>query len=90
MFFWKRKKESSSSSEDRSRKTREALLLLAGVALTLSAIFLARQRITAAEREVQKKVSPVEIVVPSVPIGPGKPSPNRTRQKSVPATGTGS
>ncbi len=65
--------------------------MLAGVALTLSAIFLARQRITAAEREVQKKISPVEIVVPSIPIRAGDAfTEQNLARKSVPATGTGS
>jgi len=91
LFFWKRKKESSSSCEGRSRKTRDLLLLLAGLALTLSAIFLARQRINAAEREVQQKVSPVEIVVPSVPIRAGEAfSDQNLAKKPVPATGISS
>ena len=91
MFFWTRKKESSSSCEGRSRKYKELLLLLAGLALTLAAIFLARQRIIAAEREIHRKVSPVEIVVPSIPIGSGEVfTEQNLSKKSVPATGTGS
>ncbi len=91
MFFWKKKKESSSSCEGRSRKSRELLLLLAGLALTLAAIFLARQRINAAEREVQQRVSPVEIVVPSVPIRAGEAfSEQNLAKKPVPATGISS
>lgn len=85
-----KKRESSSSCESRSRKRKDLVLLLAGVVLTLSAVFLARQRITAAEREVQRKVSPVEIVVPSVPIRAGDAfTEQNLAKKPVPATGTG-
>lgn len=91
MFFWKKKKESSSSSAGWSKRSKELLLLLAGLALTLAAIFLARQRITAAEREVHQKISPVEIVVPSVSIRAGEVfTEQNLAKKSVPATGTGS
>ncbi|MBI5577313.1 MAG: Flp pilus assembly protein CpaB [Deltaproteobacteria bacterium] len=91
MFFWTKKKESSSKSEGWSNRSKELLLLLAGVVLTLAAIFLARQRIVAAEREVRQKIAPVEIVVPSVPIQAGEAfTEQNLAKKSVPGSGAGS
>ncbi len=89
MFSWMKKRENSSSCEKRNRNSRDLLLLFAGVALTLTAIFLARQRIVAAEREIQRRAAPVEIVVPSVPIEAGGAfSAQNLAKKSVPAAGT--
>lgn len=89
MLFWKKMKESSSSSVGWSRKHREILLFLAGLVLTLSAIFLARHRIAAVEKEIRVKVSPVEIVVPSLPISSGETfSVKNLAKKTVPASGT--
>ena len=91
MFFWKKTKESSSSSAGWSKRSKELLLLLAGIILTASAIMLARQRIAAAERAVHRQISPVEIVVPSVPIQAGETfSENNLAKKAIPATGTSS
>lgn len=91
MFFWKRKKESSSSHERWNKKSKDLLLLLAGVTLTLAAIFLARQRIVAAERDIRRKAAPVDIVVPSVPIPAGSVFTEKNLAKrSVPVSGTGS
>jgi Flp pilus assembly protein CpaB len=64
--------------------------LLAGLALTLSAILLARQRITAAEEEIHRKVAPVDIVVPSVPIPAGGMfTEQNLAKKPIPASGAG-
>lgn len=91
MFFWMKKKENSSSCAGWNRKSRELILLIAGVALTLSAIFLARQRITAAESDIRRKIAPEYIVVPSVPISAGDVFSERNlSRKSVPAAGTSS
>jgi Flp pilus assembly protein CpaB len=91
LFFWKRKKGSSSSPERGNRKSKELFLLLAGLALTLAAIFLARQRITAAERDIHRKAAPLDIVVPSVPIPAGSVFTEKNlAKKSVPASGTSS
>lgn len=91
MFFWMKKKENSSSCAGWIRKSRELILLIAGVALTLSAIILARQRITAAETDIQRKIAPVYIVVPSVPIPAGTVFSERNlSRKSVPAAGISS
>ncbi|MDA8122129.1 MAG: Flp pilus assembly protein CpaB [Deltaproteobacteria bacterium] len=89
MFFWKKKKESSSSSGAWNKWSREILLFLAGLTLTLSAIFLARHRIAAVEREIRVQSSPVEIVVPSVLISAGEVfSEQNLAKKTVPASGT--
>lgn len=89
MFFWKRKKENSSSRTGWNKKSKELLLLFAGLALTLSAIFFARQRITATERDLHRKAAPVDIVVPSVPIPAGSVfTEQNLAKKPVPASGT--
>jgi pilus assembly protein CpaB len=89
LLFWKKRKESSSSSGGWNKRYREILLFLAGLALTLSAIFLARHRIAAVEREIRVQSSPVEIVVPSVPISAGEGfSEQNLAKKTVPASGT--
>lgn len=91
MFSWMKKREISSSCGKRNRNPRDLLLLFAGVALTLGAILLARQRIVAAEREMQRKAAPVDIVVPSVPIQAGESfSEQNLAKKTVPASGTSS
>jgi pilus assembly protein CpaB len=91
LFFWTKKKENSSSRAGWNRKSRELILLVAGVALTLSAIFLARQRITAAETDIRRKIAPIYIVVPSVPIPAGAVfSEGNLSRKSVPEAGIGS
>ncbi|PWB66285.1 MAG: Flp pilus assembly protein CpaB [Deltaproteobacteria bacterium] len=91
LFFWMKKKENSSSCTGWNKKSRELILLIAGVALTLSAIFLARQRILAAESDIQRKVAPVYIVVPAVPIPAGAVFSERNlSRKSVPSAGISS
>jgi pilus assembly protein CpaB len=91
LFFWKKKKEDSSLSAGWSKRSKDIALLMAGIALTLAAVFLARQRIMAAEKEVRQQISPIEIVVPSVAIQAGEPFTERNlAKKSVPQTGTGS
>jgi pilus assembly protein CpaB len=91
LFFWKRKKENSSSRTGWNKKSKELLLLLAGLALTLTAIFFARQRITATERDLHRKAAPVDIVVPSVPIPAGSVfTEQNLAKKPVPASGTSS
>lgn len=89
MFFWKRKEENSSSCGSRNRRKRDLFLLLAGLALTLTAILLARHKIITAEKDLQRKAAPVDIVVPSVPIEAGDTfSEQNLARKSVPASGT--
>ncbi len=91
MFFWKRKKEGSSSSGGWKSKAKELLPLLAGLLLTLSALFLARHRIAAAERDIVRKAAPVDIVVPAVPIPAGGVfTAENLAKKPVPSSGTGS
>lgn len=89
MSFWTKKRVDSSSCENRNKVPKDLLLLFAGVLLTMTAIILARQRITAAERELQRKAAPVDIVVPSasIPAG-GIFSDQNLAKKSVPAAGT--
>lgn len=89
MFFWKRKKENSSSCGSLNRRSRDLFLLFAGLALTLTSIFIARHKIVAAEKEIHRKAAPVDIVVPSVPIQAGDIfSEQNLAKKSVPSSGT--
>ncbi len=89
MFFWKRKEENSSSFGSRNRRSRDLFLLLAGLALTTTSIVLARHKIVAAEKEIQRKAAPVEIVVPAVSLQAGDVfSEQNLAKKSVPASGT--
>lgn len=89
MSFWTRRQGNSSSCENRSKASKDLLLLFAGVVLTVAAVILARQRITAVEKELQRKAAPVDIVVPSVPIHAGETfSEQNLAKKSVPAAGT--
>lgn len=89
MFFWTRKAGNSSSCESRTKRSRDLLLLFAGLALTLAAVFLARQRIVTAQREIQRQAVPVDVVVPSVPIQAGDAFSERNlAKKSVPEAGT--
>ncbi len=84
-----KRKEGSSSFGGWNKKYREILLFMAGLILTLSAVFLARNRIAAVEREIRVKTSPVEIVVPAIPIPAGGVfSEQNLAKKAVPATGT--
>ncbi len=64
-------------------------LLLVGLALTSTSIILVRHKIVAAEKEIQRKAAPVDIVVPSVSIQAGDLfSEQNLAKKSVPASGT--
>lgn len=89
MFFWKSKEENSSSFGNRNRKSRDLFLLLVGLALTSISILLARHKIVVAEKEIQRKAAPVDIVVPSVSIQAGDIfSEQNLSKKSVPSSGT--
>jgi pilus assembly protein CpaB len=91
LFSWKKKKESSSSSADWKSKAKELLPLLAGLILTLSAVFLARHRIASAEKDIARKAAPVEIVVPAVAIPAGGVfTEENLAKKPVPSSGIGS
>ena len=70
-------------------KAREPLLLVAGVALTVAAILVARNRIASIETDLRKKVAPVDVVVASCAIPKGTPLSEKYLAKlSVPASGT--
>ncbi len=70
-------------------KTKEYLPLLAGVALTLVAILIARHRIDSVERDIRKKAAPVDVVVASCAIPKGTAIRDQHLAKlSVPSSGT--
>ena len=70
-------------------KCREYLPLVAGVALTVAAILVARHRINAVEKDIQKKAAPVDVVVASRPIPKGTAFTEQNLAKlSVPSSGT--
>ena len=57
--------------------------------MTSTSILLARHKIVAAEKEIQRKAAPVEIVVPSVPVQAGDIfSEQNLARRSVPVSGT--
>ncbi len=89
MSFWKRTKDGFSRFGALFDKAREYLPLAAGVALTVAAILIARHRINAVEKDIQKKAAPVEVVVASCPIPKGAALSNQHLAKlSVPSSGT--
>lgn len=89
MAFWKRKKGAASSSADRKNKVIELLPLFAGIGLTLLAIFVARQRISDAERTILGKATPTEIVVSACLIPAGAAfSMENLAKKTVPSEAT--
>lgn len=89
MFFWKKMKAGFSRFGALFAKTREYLPLVAGVALTMAAILIARHRINAVERDIQKRAAPVDIVVASCPIPKGTALSKQNLAKlSVPCSGT--
>lgn len=89
MSFWKRKKEAACSSGSWKNKVPEFLPLLAGILLTLLAILVARQRISAVEKDILGKAAPTEIVVAADPIPEGAIfSLENLSKRSVPSAGT--
>lgn len=89
MAFWMRKKGAASSSADRKNKVIEFLPLIAGIGLTLLAIFVARQRISDVEKNILAKTTPTEIVVASgvIPAGAAFSMENLAK-KTVPSEAT--
>ena len=89
MSFWKRKKETASSSGGGKNRVQEFLPLVAGTILTLLAILIARQRISAVEKNILGKAAPTEIVVAANPIPAGSTfSLENLAKKSIPVDGT--
>jgi pilus assembly protein CpaB len=90
LSFWKRKKETASSSGSWKNKVQGFFPLVAGLLLTLLAILLAKQRISAVEKEILGKAAPAEIVVAANPIPAGAMfSLENLAKKSIPSGGTG-
>lgn len=89
MFSWIGKRLGSSSCAGWKSKAREFLPLAAGLALTVTAIFMARQRISAVERDVLKSAAPVDVVVAAAEIPAGTAfSGQNVAKLSVPSSGT--
>jgi len=89
LSFWKKKKATACSSGAWKNKGTEVLPLFAGILLTGLAIFAARQRISAVERNIVGKAVPTEIVVASRPIPAGTAFSMENLSKiSVPFAGT--
>src|SRR4030066_1773124 len=87
---WKRKKETASSSGSWKDKVQGFFPRVAGMLLTLLAVFLAKQRISAVENEILGKAAPTEIVVAANPIPAGAMfSPENLARKSIPPEGKG-
>lgn len=90
MFSWMKRVGNSSSCIAWKSKAAELVPLAAGLVLTGAAIFLARHRIAAAEREIVAKAAPVDIVVAAAPITTATAfSRENLAKKSVPSSGTG-
>lgn len=89
MSFWKKIKDGFSRSAGSLAKAREYLPLAGGLALTLAAILVARQRIGAVEKDLRVKAAPVDVVVASGPIPKGTPlSGQHLAKLAVPSAGT--
>src|SRR4030066_1094695 len=89
LSLWKRKKGTASSSGSWKDKVQGFFPLVAGMLLTLLAILLAKQRISAVENEILGKAAPTEIVVAANPIPAGAMfSPETPPRKSLPSEGT--
>ena len=89
MFFWKKMKAAFSRFGALFAKTREYLPLVAGVALTIAAILIARHRINAVEKDIQERAAPVDVVVASCPIPKDTALSEQNLAKlSVPSSGT--
>src|SRR3989304_882350 len=88
LSFWKRKKETASSSGSWKNKVQGFFPLVAGMLLTLLAILLAKQRISAVEKEILGKAAPTELVVAATPIPAGAMfSLENLAKKSIPSGG---
>lgn len=89
MFFWKKMEDGFSRFGALFVKTRAYLPLVAGVALTMAAILIARHRINAVEKDIREKAAPVDVVVASCPIPKGTALSEQNLAKlSVPSSGT--
>src|SRR3989337_3662263 len=88
LSFWKRKKETASSSGGGKNRVQEFLPLVVGTILTLLAILIARQRISAVEKNILGQAAPTEIVVAANPITAGSTfSLENLAKKSIPVAG---
>jgi pilus assembly protein CpaB len=89
LFFWKKGKERISSSVTWKNKVPEFAPLIVGVLLTLLAVFVARQRISAVEKNILGKAAPRDIVVAAHSISAGGMFLlENLAKKSVPSAGT--
>jgi pilus assembly protein CpaB len=89
LSFWKRKKETASSSGVGKNRVQEFFPLVAGTILTLLAILIARQRISAVEKNILEKADPTEIVVAANSIPSGSTfSLENLAKKSIPSDAT--
>src|SRR4030065_2904447 len=88
LSFWKREKGTASPSGSWKDKVQGFFPLVAGMLLTLLAILLATQRISAVEKEILGKAAPTEIVVAAHPIPAGAMvSLENMAKKSIPRRG---
>ncbi len=71
MSFWTKIKDGFSRFAAPFAKVGEYLPLVAGVALTLIAILVARHRIDSVEKDIRRKAAPVDVVVASCAIPEG-------------------
>lgn len=89
MSFWKRAKGGFSRFAAPFAKAGEYLPLAGGLALTVVAVLVARQRISAVEKDIMVKAAPVDVVVASCPIPKGAPlSAQHLARLAVPSSGT--
>jgi pilus assembly protein CpaB len=89
LSFWKRKKETASSSGVGKNRVQEFFPLVAGTILTLLAILIARQRISAVEKNILGRAAPTEIVVAADSIPSGSTfSLENLAKKTIPSDGT--
>ncbi len=89
MSFLRRLKDGFSRFGARFDKAREFLALVAGLALTLVAVLVARHRIDSVEMDLRKKAAPVAVVVASRAVPKGTALSEQCLAKlSVPSCGT--
>ena len=89
MSFWKRTKGTSCTSGKWTNKVTDFLPLIAGILLTMLAIIVARQRISAVESAILGKAAPTEIVVAANPIPTGATfTMENLSKRAVPSAGT--
>ncbi len=89
MSFWKRVKDGFSRFAAPFNKVAAYLPLLAGVALTLIAILVARHRIDSVEKDIRLKAAPVDVVVASCAIPKGTALSEQYLAKlALPSSGT--